>query len=66
MRGRKDTLLRVRRVESQELPERLKNNMDKDEYESWLNKKHSKGFMLLAIHPGTFTHIFGRVEVTDL
>jgi len=67
-RKRRDTLLRVRMVICEELPERLKNNMGDDnaDYGSWLNKIHGKGFMLLAINPGNHIHVFGRVEVTDL
>lgn len=65
-RTRKDTLLRVRMVHAVIPPKDLKYNPDIPAYQTWINKQHGKGFMLLSIHPGNNLHIFGRVEVTDL
>jgi len=34
-------------------------------YRDWLIKIHSEGFVLLAIHPKDFVHIFARIEIPE-
>ena len=34
-------------------------------YKDWLIKIHSERFVLLAIHPKDFVHIFARIEIPE-